>query len=184
MWMSITSKTTATNNVAITKSNSKILFQNYGRLIPEINFAKIRVKISLTNLANESKDICETARALKSLLEEKLKPCVSKASYNTCDIKPENRKEYLEVPWKGYIKKKLIQALIEDLHNICLDNNRRLREITETYKLKDLDEKITSPQNNDATIATSEPAREKRQVVAAVLAGIVKKIKNREEGEQ
>ena len=173
MLMRITSKTTATDNVAITKSNSKILFQNYGRLIPELNFATIRVKISLSNLANESKDICETARTLKSLLEEKLKPCVSKASYNTCDVKAENREEYLEVPWKGYIKKKIIQALTHDLHNICLDNHRRLREITETYKLKDLDEKKTSPQNNDEKIATSAPAREKRQVVAAVLAGIV-----------
>ena len=171
--MSIKTEVTATNNVDIKSSNSKILFQNYGRLIPEINFATIRVKISLNNLAKESKDICDTAKALKSLLEGKLKPCVSKASYNTCDVKPDTREEYLEVPWKGYVKKKLIQASIDDLHNICLDNNRRLLEIQGTYKLKDFDEKIKSPPDNDATSTNPAPTREKRQIVAAIIAGIV-----------
>ena len=59
--MSIRTDVTATNNVDITNSNNKIPFHNFGRLIPQINFAAIRVKINLNNLTKESKDICDTA---------------------------------------------------------------------------------------------------------------------------
>ena len=69
MLMSRLQSSTATNNVDITASNTKILFSKIGRLIPEILFATITVKLDLPAVINESNDICDTARALMELLQ-------------------------------------------------------------------------------------------------------------------
>ena len=129
-------------------------------------------KIDLSAIINESNDICDTAGALNKLLQGKLKPCTTKATYNTCDAKPDTKEEYFEIPWKNYVKKKLIQGLLDDLHNICLDNQRRITEVANTHKLKEIirDRKFLERQ---ASQTESSIVRYKKQVIAAIMVGIV-----------
>ena len=43
----------------IIKTNTEILFEPIGQMIPELSWAKIRVKIDISSLYNETIDLCE-----------------------------------------------------------------------------------------------------------------------------
>lgn len=92
-------------------------------------------------------------------------------------MKPDTKEKYFEIPWKNYVTKKLSQALLDDLHNICLDNQRRISEAANTYKFKEIlrNGKFTALDifRQASQTESSTPVRDKRQVIAAIMAGIV-----------
>lgn len=63
--------------------------------------------------------------------------------------------------------------LDEELKLQAAENMIDVLEIQGTYKLKDFDEKINSPPGNDSRSTSPASTREKRQIVAAIMAGIV-----------
>ena len=151
-------------DVDIKPTENKIIFAKEGKLIPQVSFATIRAKMDFKSLRQESDELCKTSQVLSERLHHKLKACPPAAlpESDICAKEITTKEEHLLQPWKSYIKKRPIGALLDDLKNTCSDNERRLAEIANTFQLNTLPESFNNS-NSD------ELDREKRQSLAAVL---------------
>ena len=163
----------ASSNVNITSSDSKILFSKFGKLIPEINFATIKIKLDLKATATENGRICKTAETLKTQLKGKIEKCQinPNATWNNCprstivSTLPMTETEWKRIPWKNSFKNKLISAFIDELNGICTENHRKITEIANTFHL--------TSTNLNQDDSNHDSNREKRQIVTAIIASVV-----------
>lgn len=58
-----------TEATKITKTNTEILFEPVGQMIPELSWANIRVKIDVTTLYNETIDLCGASMKLNKEIQ-------------------------------------------------------------------------------------------------------------------
>lgn len=83
----------------------------------------------------ESIDSCTAAETLKTQLKDKLADCKVTGTTNSCVAEPNSVEEFLKTPWKSYVKKHLISALLGELDTLCADIKRRLNEIAGSFWL-------------------------------------------------
>ena len=172
-----------TINVTVKQTESTVLFSKIGQLIPEVSFATIKTALNLTALVRENEAICQTSEELKRQLDVKLKPCEKtkgvEDKHPNCgkdDSRSdmENRNEYLSIPWKNYVKKRMIEALITELSGSCEKSKESLTEIQNTFQINlalQMQRGTSLAVHSDSTASASY--REKRQLITGLVIGFI-----------
>ena len=126
----------------ITKTDNEILFYPIGAMIPELNWATIKINLNITTMFEETETLCKAYQNIKRH-EKKI------YHYNNLEK----------------LEPQMIMTMMQDLRRYCIENTNTIDEIIDVFNLK----QTIRPKNIPKPTYVE---RTKRQILAIGIAAV------------
>ena len=152
-----------THQSKITKTQPEIIFQPIGSMIAELSFATLRIKMNLTELFEETTNLCNTQYLLHDKFDKYYK------------ITKQNR--YLERDhiWKNSeTQNKLIINQINELSKVCHENSYLIDDMAGVFNVEMKQRSEGTPPRLQNTQQINDGIkRKRRQILIGLATGII-----------